>query len=97
MDATLFEHLPPTEQQKIYVQEVQEAFKVLAGTLERLVPDGSDRIYAMRRLREVAMWVNIAITRNPNGSPRVDTAPPSPVLENAAVSSPESELKQPQN
>ena len=26
--------------------------------------------YALRKFREVAMWANIAITRNPDGSPK---------------------------
>lgn len=41
-----------------------------ARALDALVPEGPDKTYIMRKLREVAMWVNIAITRLPDGSPR---------------------------
>ena len=37
---------------------------------EALIPDGPDKTYMLRKFREVAMWANIAITRNPDGSPR---------------------------
>ena len=41
-----------------------------ARKLDELVPDGPDKTYLFRKLREAAMWVNVAITRGPDGSPR---------------------------
>jgi len=41
-----------------------------AETLEELLPAGPDKTYVMRKLREVAMWANIALTRNPDGTPK---------------------------
>lgn len=38
--------------------------------VDALLPDGPDKTYALRKHREVAMWTNIAITRQPDGSPR---------------------------
>jgi hypothetical protein len=52
--------------------EAREITKVYADQLERLVPGGADRTYLLRKLREVAMWVNVAITREQDGTPRID-------------------------
>jgi NADPH-dependent ferric siderophore reductase len=38
--------------------------------IEALVPDGPDKTYTIRHFREVTMWVNVAITRHHDGSPR---------------------------
>jgi hypothetical protein len=43
---------------------------VFAAVLDAELPDGPDKTYAIRSLRTVAMWVNVSITRNPDGSPR---------------------------
>ena len=65
-----FEYLAPTEMQKGHMASARTAADTYAKSLEALVPDGPDKTYLLRRLREVAMWVNVAITRNPDGSPR---------------------------
>lgn len=39
-------------------------------TIEPWLPDGPDKTYVLRQLRDCAMWANIAITRYPDGSPR---------------------------
>jgi hypothetical protein len=36
------------------------------------VPDGPDKTYILRKLREVSMWVNVAITRFSDGAARTD-------------------------
>jgi len=41
-----------------------------AEVLDQYVPDGPDKTYLLRKLREIAMWANVAITRNADGSPR---------------------------
>ncbi len=52
------------------MQQARFATTVYAQLLVSIVPEGPDRTYLLRQLREVAMWVNVAITRNPDGSPR---------------------------
>ena len=74
-----FEYLQPTTMQINDMHDARYAAKMYANALERLLPDGPDKTYILRQLREVAMWVNIAITRNPDGSPR--RSPEVPVNE----------------
>lgn len=71
MHKTTFEYLKPTEQQLDEMQAAREASHAYHEVLERVVPEGPDKTYLIRKLREVAMWANVAITRNPDGSPRV--------------------------
>lgn len=70
MHTTTFEYLKPTEEQIDQMQACREAAKVYADTLQTAIPDGPDKTYLMRKFREVAMWANIAITRQPDGAPR---------------------------
>ena len=65
-----FEYLKPTEQQIDNMAILREAHKRLADTIDGYMPDGPDKTYALRKLREISMWCNVAITRNPDGSPR---------------------------
>jgi len=51
---------------------VRLAFAKCAGVIIDHVPDGPDRTYVIRKLRECGMWANVAITRNPDGTPRTD-------------------------
>lgn len=66
-----FGYLQPTDVQTADMAHARQAAKTYADHLERLVPAGPDKTFILRQLREVAMWVNVAITRNPDGSPRV--------------------------
>jgi hypothetical protein len=50
---------------------VRGAFAEFTNVIAAHIPDGPDKTYLMRQLRDCAMWANIAITRNPDGSPRV--------------------------
>jgi hypothetical protein len=65
-----FEYLQPTLDQVALMQQARFATTVYGQLLEAIVPDGPDKTFILRQLREVAMWVNVAITRNPDGSPR---------------------------
>ena len=65
-----FEYVYPTDQQKEIMNLARMRAFEYASALEDIVPDGPDKTYLLRKLREVAMWVNIAITRNPDGSQR---------------------------
>ena len=70
MDKSTFEHLKPTDTQIALMSFVRNAASDYEAVLEMHVPNGPDKTYLLRKLREVAMWANIAITRNPDGSPR---------------------------
>lgn len=70
LHASTFDYLNPTEDQKSKMVAARSAAKVYAEVLQHVVPDGPDKTYVLRKLREVAAWANIAITRNPDGSPR---------------------------
>ena len=65
-----FEYLKPTDEQMATMANVRRAFADLAFILDKTILDGPDRTFMLRQLREVAMWANVAITRNPDGSPR---------------------------
>ncbi len=70
MHSTTFEYLKPTDEQIESMARVREVFATCAGTVIFHVPEGPDRTYLIRKLRECAMWANVAITRNADGSPR---------------------------
>jgi hypothetical protein len=70
MHPETFGYLQPTLEQVAHMQEARFAAKTYADELVRLVPDGPDKTYILRKLREVAMWVNVSLTRNPDGGPR---------------------------
>jgi hypothetical protein len=67
-----FEYLAPTEEQKKIMEQVREATRDYAAALEVFLPDGPDKTYTLRKLREVAMWSNVSITREADGTPRAD-------------------------
>jgi hypothetical protein len=70
MHASTFEYLKPTDEQLATMAEVRQNFKDFVETIESDIPDGPDKTYLIRKLRECAMWANVAITRQPDGSPR---------------------------
>lgn len=65
-----FEYLKPTLQQVAAMNIAREAARAYAEALDKLVPEGPDKTYLLRKLREVAMWANVALTREPDGTPR---------------------------
>lgn len=69
MHSSTYEYLKPTDGQIARMATMREAAKVYGETLETL-PDGPDKDYLIRRHRETAMWVNVAITRQSDGTPR---------------------------
>jgi len=70
LHASTFEYLKPTDKQMETMAAVREQFAEFADKLDLAIDDGPDKTYLMRQLRDCAMWANIAITRNPDGSPR---------------------------
>lgn len=65
-----FEYLKPTDAQLELMSDVRQDFKEFTKGIEENLPEGPDKTYVIRKLRECAMWANIAITRNADGSPR---------------------------
>lgn len=66
----MFDYLKPSDSQVDSMQACREAAAEYLKVLEENVPGGPDKTYLIRKLREVAMWANVAITRQPDGSPR---------------------------
>ena len=70
LHSSTFDYLKPTDEQVTTMTQARQASKNYAAQLEELLPDGADKTYILRRVREIAMWVNVAITREADGSPR---------------------------
>ncbi len=70
MHPSTFQYLKPTDEQAAEMQIVRDATRSYADVLERTLPDGADKTYILRKLRELAMWTNVAITREASGAPR---------------------------
>jgi hypothetical protein len=70
MHDSTFAYLAPTEGQKTAMSKMRESVAAYADDIDLFVPAGPDKTYILRKLREVAMWVNVAITRQPDGAPR---------------------------
>ena len=65
-----FQYHQPTSDQTAQMQMVRDASATYAKVLDDMLPDGPDKTYVLRMFRTVAMWSNIAITRQPDGTPR---------------------------
>ena len=72
MHPSTFEYLKPIDAQLAMMERLRKAAADYGRVLDENVPDGEDKVYLLRKLREVAMWVNVAITRTADGSPRID-------------------------
>lgn len=70
MHDSTYGYLKPTEQQLELMSRLREAAKVYGDFLDDNVPEGPDKTYVIRKHRENAMWVNVAVTRLPDGTPR---------------------------
>ena len=65
-----FDYLKPTEEHLRTMTMARRATSTYASMLESLLPDGPDKTYVMRKVREIGMWANVAITRFADGTPR---------------------------
>ena len=65
-----FEYLKPTDEQIEKMATLRAAAKTYADALDAALPDGPDKTYILRAHRQNAMWVNVAVTRHPDGTPR---------------------------
>jgi hypothetical protein len=70
MHASTYEYLKPTDDQLNTMNAHRLAAKAYGDALEALLPDGPDKTFVIRAHRSNAMWANVAITRQPDGSPR---------------------------
>lgn len=70
LHASTFEYLKPTDEQVEQMARVRAAAKAYADVLDMELPDGPDKTFVLRAHRSNAMWVNVAITRLPDGTPR---------------------------
>ncbi|RUV07944.1 hypothetical protein EOA79_02320 [Mesorhizobium sp. M1A.F.Ca.IN.020.03.2.1] len=70
MHASTFEYLKPTDEQIERMARVRAAAKAFCDVLEAELPDGPDKTSTIRNHRSNAMWANVAITRQPDGTPR---------------------------
>ncbi len=70
MHESTYEFYKPTDAQVAKLALLRSAAKLYSDALETL-PDGPDKTWIIRNHRTNAMWANVAITRNPDGSPRV--------------------------
>ena len=70
MHPSTFEYLNPTDDQKATMSRVRQAAKEFCDALERELPEGPDKTFVIRAHRSNAMWANVAITRQPDGTPR---------------------------
>jgi hypothetical protein len=65
-----FDYLKPTDKQLRIMGDVRAQFADLAAFLGGMLPEGPDKTYVLRHLRECSMWSMVAITRHPDGAPR---------------------------
>lgn len=65
-----FEYLKPNDTQMQQMDILRKASAVYAAALEANLPDGPDKTFVLRAHRSNAMWANVAITRQADGSPR---------------------------
>lgn len=70
MHTTTYDYLKPTDDQMERMARVRAASKAYGEVLEAELPDGPDKTFTIRAHRSNAMWANVAITRQPDGSPR---------------------------
>lgn len=70
LHSSTFEYLKPTDAQMETMSKTRLASREYAERMDALLPDGPDKTYVLQKIREIAMWANVAITRNADGTPR---------------------------
>lgn len=65
-----YDYYRPTDKQVELMSTLRAAAKAYSDVLEKELPDGPDKTYAIRKFREVGMWANVAATRLHDGTPR---------------------------
>lgn len=67
-----FGYLAPTDIQRARMETLRTAAAEYARVLETYLPDGPDKTHVLRMHRQNAMWVNVCVTREADGTPRKD-------------------------
>jgi hypothetical protein len=70
MHKSTFQYLKPTDDQLSIMDMVRSDFAAFSDMLDHLLPEGADKDHVIRLIRDAAMWANVAITREADGSPR---------------------------
>ena len=70
MHVSTYEYLKPTDDQIAKMARVRAAAKAYSDVIEAELPEGPDKTFMLRNHRSNAMWANVAITRQPDGTPR---------------------------
>lgn len=70
MHPSTFEYLQPSIAQIADMSIIRQATKQYAEQLDAGLPDGADKTYILRKVREIGMWANVSITREADGTPR---------------------------
>lgn len=65
-----FEYLKPTDDQIARMARLRQAAADYAAILDWELPSGPDKTFVLRAHRSNAMWVNVAVTREADGTPR---------------------------
>jgi len=70
MHPSTYEYLKPTDAQIATMARVRAAAKAFNDVLDAELPEGPDKTFVIRAHRSNAMWCNVCITRQPDGTPR---------------------------
>lgn len=70
LHTSTFDYLKPTDGQVDVMNHLRKVTADYAAVIDKALDDGPDKTYILRRIRETAMWINVALTRNADGSPR---------------------------
>ena len=70
LHGSTFDYLQPTPMQIEEMGRLRKATREYAAWLGMLLPDGPDKTYILRKVREIGMWANVCVTRHADGSPR---------------------------
>lgn len=65
-----FQFLTPSEQQIADMAKLREAAKAYADVVDAVLDNGPDKTAILRQHRTNAMWANVAVTREANGTPK---------------------------
>jgi len=70
LHATTYEYMRPTDEQLRLMALLRTAARQYSDMLVEFLPEGPDKTFILRAHRQNAMWVNTAITRLADGTPR---------------------------
>jgi hypothetical protein len=59
-------HAPATEEKREAHGSVRQGCRELAAALNELLPEGDEKLTAIRKLEEVMFWSNAALARHPS-------------------------------